>query len=184
MQLSDFIDTSVVGPRNIPTIKFVENIGDLVATKNPSQIIHGLNELHSKYKFMEANLNRQQVSLKEKVKDISEALAVVRQFIKLKAERSGEFETYYHLADSIYAKAVVPPVDSVCLWLGANVLMEYPLNEAETLLEKNLASAEEGIESLRRDCTFLRQQITTSEVSIARVHNYNVKQRKTTPHPI
>ena len=31
----------------------------------------------------------------------------------------------------------VPPTDKVCLWLGANVMLEYTLDDAEVLLKKN-----------------------------------------------
>jgi len=127
---------------------------------------------------MEASLTRQQESLKEKIRDIDEALLVVRGLVKRRSESSDEFTTYYQLADSVYSEAVVPPTDTVCLWLGANVLLEYPLDEAVTLLASNLKSAQESVVGLRGDVEYLRRQITTAEVSIARVHNYNVKLRK------
>ena len=28
----------------------------------------------------------------------------------------------------VYAEAVIPPTDKVCLWLGANVMLEYTLD--------------------------------------------------------
>jgi len=127
---------------------------------------------------MEASLTRQQESLKEKIKDIDEALIVVRGLVQRRNQSKEEFTTYYQLADSVYSEAVVPPTDTVCLWLGANVLLEYPLDEAVTLLESNLNSAQESVVGLRGDVEYLRRQITTAEVSIARVHNYNVKLRK------
>ena len=36
----------------------------------------------------------------------------------------------------------------VCLWLGANVMVEYSYNEAETLLVSNLAQAEAKMASV------------------------------------
>jgi len=102
----------------------------------------------------------------------------VRELIKRRSDGESEFTTYYQLADSVYSEAVVPPTDTVCLWLGANVLLEYPLAEALALLENNLKTAEDCVLGLRGDIDYLRRQITTAEVSIARVHNYNVKLRK------
>ena len=40
----------------------------------------------------------------------------------------------FAISDQIFAKAKVPVTDSVNLWLGANVMLEYPLEEAGDLL--------------------------------------------------
>lgn len=40
----------------------------------------------------------------------------------------------FAISDQAYAKAKVPVTDSVNLWLGANVMLEYPLEEAKALL--------------------------------------------------
>ncbi len=40
----------------------------------------------------------------------------------------------YQLADNVYAKARIKPVETVNLWLGANVMLEYGLDEAVELL--------------------------------------------------
>ena len=39
---------------------------------------------------------------------------------------------------AIYAKADIEDPSKVFLWLGANVMLEYPLAEANQLLENNL----------------------------------------------
>ena len=68
--------------------------------------------------------------------------------------------------------------DRVGLWLGANVMLEYSYADAESLLQKQLDQALVKIESIDRDLDFLKDQITTTEVSIARVYNYDVKVRR------
>ena len=40
----------------------------------------------------------------------------------------------FAISDQAYAKARIPVTDSVNLWLGANVMLEYPLEEARALL--------------------------------------------------
>jgi hypothetical protein len=35
----------------------------------------------------------------------------------------------YDCALQVYAKATIPATDKVCLWLGANVMLEYTLGE-------------------------------------------------------
>ena len=82
------------------------------------------------------------------------------------------------LSDQLYVNAKVPATDKVCLWLGANVMLEYNIDDAENLLQKNLATAESSLEDLANDLCFLRDQITTTEVSMARVYNHDVKRRQ------
>lgn len=45
-------------------------------------------------------------------------------------------------------------------------MLEYDIDEAQTLLEKNLGTASRNLESLEEDLDFLRDQFTTTEVSI------------------
>lgn len=48
----------------------------------------------------------------------------------------------YLLSDTIWSKAKISKnTNKVALWLGANVMVEYSLDEAKTLLEKNLVNA-------------------------------------------
>lgn len=52
------------------------------------------------------------------------------------------------------------------LSLQANVMLEYDIDEAQALLEKNLLTATKNLDSLEEDLDFLRDQFTTTEVSI------------------
>ena len=45
-------------------------------------------------------------------------------------------------------------------------MLEYSIEEAEELLKKNFSSAESTLKNVEEDLNFLRQQITTMEVSI------------------
>ena len=67
---------------------------------------------------------------------------------------------------------------SVSLWLGANVMLEYGLDEAHELLARNYANAQATVEEVKRDMLALRDKITTTEVSIARVYNHDVGLRR------
>ena len=103
----------------------------------------------------------------------------------LKSKRDdGPIETKFLLSDQVYAKAVVPPTSRVCLWLGANTMLEYDIGEAEELLVKNLGDAKSSLEKLEDDMDFLRDQITTTEVNMARVYNWNVKNKKSNGEPL
>lgn len=45
-------------------------------------------------------------------------------------------------------------------------MLEYDIDEAQALLEKNLSTATRNLETLENDLDFLRDQFTTTEVSI------------------
>ncbi|KAK8967880.1 putative prefoldin subunit 3 [Platanthera guangdongensis] len=57
----------------------------------------------------------------------------------------------FELSEGIYSRARIENGDSVCLWLGANVMLEYSCHEAEELLKKNLENAKASLEVLIAD---------------------------------
>ena len=55
----------------------------------------------------------------------------------------------------------------LCLFVvQANVMLEYTLDDADDLLEKNLSAAVKTLAQVDDDLGFLRDQMTTLEVSI------------------
>lgn len=56
-------------------------------------------------------------------------------------------------------------VEHVCLWLGANVMMEFTFDEAEDLLSKNLKTATENLEVVENQLSFLRDQVRSALIS-------------------
>jgi hypothetical protein len=66
--------------------------------------------------------------------------------------------------DTLWVSANVKPSKTVCLWLGANIMLEYPNEEARDLLTDKLGKAKKSQEQVIEDLQFLREQITTMEV--------------------
>ncbi|OAL38804.1 hypothetical protein AYO20_02010 [Fonsecaea nubica] len=165
-------------------------------------------EMVSKYTFMQQNVERRAAGLKEKLPEMKRTLEVVKFLKKKRrdlAERkeggedgsgeedieeddllgekpvaADEIETTFSLQDTLYAKAIIKPaeINDVYLWLGANVMVAYPLDEAEELLQGKLDKAKESLAACDEDLEFLRVQITTLEVAIARVHNWDVGEKR------
>ena len=170
--------SSSTNNRGIPVATFIEDVPSYLALHHtsPDALLRSLQSLYGKYKFMEAQLVSQQKQLLTKLPDIQNALTSV-QFIL--AHPSTPLSLQFELADSVYASAVVEGGQrTVLLWLGANVMLEYEVTEAEELLRRNKKNAEENLEGLERDLAFLKDQITVSEVNIARVHNVNVTMKQ------
>lgn len=57
-------------------------------------------------------------------------------------------------------------------------MLEYPITEARDLLQSKLDTAKKTMGQVDEDLEFIRDQITTMEVNIARVYNYDVLLRR------
>ena len=57
-------------------------------------------------------------------------------------------------------------------------MLEYSLDDAEELLKKNKESAEKNVQQIAFDLGYLRDQMTITEVTMARLYNWDVKRRK------
>ena len=51
-------------------------------------------------------------------------------------------------------------------------------SDAEELLSKNCESAEKSLKQIAFDLDYLRDQMTITEVTMARLYNWDVKRRK------
>ncbi|XP_055855385.1 prefoldin subunit 3 [Episyrphus balteatus] len=142
--------------------------------KNCEKVLQRLDEQHGKYRFMAFNLDARRRKLKQQIPDLQKSLEMIEVLRKQTEAR----DTQFLLSDQVFIKTVVPPTKHVCLWLGANVMLEYPLDEAEELLKQNMHSALSNLKSVEHDQDFLRDQITTTEVNMARVYNWGVKKRQ------
>lgn len=48
----------------------------------------------------------------------------------------------YKLDENVYSRAIVDNFEKVCIWLGANVMVEYDREEADEMLRTNLKNIE------------------------------------------
>ncbi|KAI9230859.1 MAG: Prefoldin subunit-domain-containing protein [Piptocephalis tieghemiana] len=165
-------------PRGIPKAIFVDQVERYVAEGDGVENrLRQFSEMVSKYKFMEANLLQRKKNLLNKRPELEKSLAMV-QFLAARKDAETSMETHYELNDTLYAQAKISSTKTVNLWLGANVMLEYTLEEAEELLSNKLSAATKSLEQIAEDLDFLRDQITTVEVNTARVHNWDVKMRR------
>ncbi|KAJ2552269.1 hypothetical protein EV175_003382 [Coemansia sp. RSA 1933] len=164
-------------PRGIPKAPFVDNVDEYMKSDTVEATLRKLTEAASKYRFMENSKLQQRVSLEQKVPELEKSLELVKY---LYGKRGSEepVQTLFEVNDTLYAHATIPPTDIVNLWLGANVMLEYTLDEAKDLLSNKLDIAKTNLDEVIEDLEFLRDQITTMEVNTARVYNWDVKRRR------
>ncbi|XP_078042386.1 prefoldin subunit mgr [Augochlora pura] len=163
----------------IPEAVFVDDVDAFMAkpeNKWTDKVMQMLDENHSKYKFMEYNLVNKRRRLKAQIPDLERALEMIKK-LQLEKDNSKDLETQFLLSEQVYAKAVIPPTDKVCLWLGANIMLEYTLDDAQEMLSKNIDAAKRNLGYVEHDLDFVRDQFTTTEVNMARIHNWDVKRK-------
>jgi prefoldin subunit 5 len=99
-----------------------------------------------------------------------------------KADEAGDdIFIRYELADAVSARARVTDSQHVMLWLGSSIMPEYTLDEATAMLQSHVDKARTSMISYDLDLDFLKEQITTTEVNIARVYNWDVIRKRSTP---
>ncbi|KAB1201602.1 putative prefoldin subunit 3 [Morella rubra] len=165
--------------RGIPGAQFVEDVQTYLTQLglDVNSALAFLQERLQQYKLVEMKLLAQQRDLQAKIPDIEKCLDVVGTLQDKKG--TGEaLITDFEVSEGIYSRARIEDADSVCLWLGANVMLEYSCEEAIALLQKNLDNAKASLEVLVADLQFLRDQVTITQVTIARVYNWDVHQRR------
>lgn len=57
-------------------------------------------------------------------------------------------------------------------------MLAYSTSDASTLLTSKMKATNAALERVVADLVWLRDQITTTQVNIARVYNWEVKQRR------
>ncbi|CAM9819097.1 unnamed protein product [Ectocarpus sp. 6 AP-2014] len=178
------VDTALLvtrkNPRGIPEVVFIDDVVQFLARLGVEEVetpIGAFNELYSKYKLMESNMDKAKQSMKDKVPEIERSLELVRH-LQERQDKEETVKTNYSLADTVFAKAELKCDGRVCIWLGASVMVEYTYKEALELLERNLATALEKKKTTQEDLEFLRNQSITVEVNMARLYNYDVLRRR------
>lgn len=169
--------TSILGYELTPIV-FIDDVAAHVA-KFPSEEVaqRALQDAYGKYKSLESTIVANRGGLQRKIPDLKSTLQSV-QYLRSKMAAGEAVRTHFELNSQLYASARVQNVQHVSLWLGANVMVEYTFDEAEALLTQNIQQASESLKKLDDEIQFVKEQIITAEVNIARVINFGVAQRK------
>ncbi|CAH8505674.1 unnamed protein product [Heterobilharzia americana] len=160
--------------KGIPKAEFIEDVDAYMKANNFTTLMEAgrsFEELYQKYKIIEQALLQRKIRLMQQLPDIQKTLAVIRQLQKQNTNLNVTFE----VSNQLFAHAYIPKADRVGLWLGANVMLEYDLDEADKILVENEQSAQQSLQDVDQTLEFLKSQTTTVEVNLARLHNLSVK---------
>ena len=174
--LKVLVDKTKKNSRGVPTMNFIDNVEDWIDKFTSEKLISYINQYLNKYKFMEAQIVKSNEGLNVKIPDIEKCLETIEYLEKKDKEKPVNID--YMVSNNLWAKAEVNVPDSVFLWLGANVMCEYKMDEAKTLLNQNLLNAQNQIKKNNSDLEFIKDQMTVCEVNIARVYNETVRRNQ------
>ena len=174
--LKVLVDKTKKNSRGVPTMNFIDNVEDWIDKFTSEKLISYINQYLNKYKFMEAQIVKNNEGLNVKIPDIEKCLETI-EFLE-KKDKEKPVNVDYMVSNNLWAKAEVNVPDSVFLWLGANVMCEYKMDEAKNLLNQNLLNAKNQIKKNNTDLEFIKDQMTVCEVNIARVYNETVRRNQ------
>ncbi|SCU82887.1 LANO_0B07756g1_1 [Lachancea nothofagi CBS 11611] len=178
--MDSLFNSTNTNPRGIPEAPFVEKVEDFIKDPNDFDLcFNKFQERLSKYKYMQESKVVTVKQLKQKIPDIENTLSMCRA-LETKKENGSNLETNYQLNETLYTTAEIDTSKAleVGLWLGADVMLEYPIDEAIELLSGKLGDAKKTLETNQEDVEFLRENITTMEVNCARLYNWDVEKRQ------
>ena len=174
--LKVLVDKTKKNSRGVPTMNFIENIEEWIDKFTSEKLLSYINQYLNKYKFMEAQIVKSNEGLNVKVPDIEKCLETIEYLEK--KEKDKTINVDYMVSNNLWAKAEVNIPDSVFLWLGANVMCEYKMDEAKVLLNQNLKNAKTQIKNNNTDLEFIKDQMTVCEVNLARIYNETVRRNQ------
>ena len=174
--LKVLVDKTKKNSRGVPTMNFIENIEEWIDKFTSEKLLSYINQYLNKYKFMEAQIVKSNEGLNVKVPDIEKCLETIEYLEK--KEKDKTINVDYMVSNNLWAKAEVNIPDSVFLWLGANVMCEYKMDEAKALLNQNLKNAKTQIKNNNTDLEFIKDQMTVCEVNLARIYNETVRRNQ------
>ncbi|EGD82254.1 hypothetical protein PTSG_02924 [Salpingoeca rosetta] len=166
------------GIRRAPFIEDVEAVMKKEQFgKTAEEALRVLDHMYSRYKMIEATLESQRQKLEARLPDLKSTLAAVSHVEKAN-DGGEELKTTFSLTDNAHVGAKITDTSKVCLWLGANVMLEYDVAEAKTILQSHIEQAESKLKVTLESLDYVRDQQTTMEVNMARVYNWDVARRR------
>ncbi|KII62174.1 Prefoldin subunit 3 [Thelohanellus kitauei] len=158
--------------------EFVENESEFIAKEGQGDskiVLLKLQKLLQYYVKRESALTERMSKFFSKISNNQESLCVVDGL-----ENDSATETYFTLADQVFSIGTMDRTNkTVYLWLGANVMVEFSYEEARNILNENINDAKKLVEGIQTEMDLIKSKITTLEVNIARIHNFNVLNQPT-----
>ncbi len=166
------------GTQKLPTAIFIESMDAFCKEYGIENVAEAVTSAYNRFKFTETQFQKYRSSMSNKLPEIEKAIELISH---LHSSEQKEIKTKFALTEGVFVEAVSERNDKICLWLGANTMVEYSYEEALNLLRKNYENAKRNVDTYTADLEFIKDQITMIEVNLARLHNHKVKMNKANP---
>lgn len=147
----------------LPKTEFIEDVAKFLEGRSTDSVITTLKQNHQELKLKESQLTQRKASLISKQPELERSVDIVGELLS----RSGKTEpltTEYELGNGIWASAHVRQPKTVNLWLGANVMLEYSLEEAMQLLSSNLENCRSNMRINDSNLDYIKDSLTITQV--------------------
>ncbi|CEF67782.1 Prefoldin subunit 3 [Strongyloides ratti] len=164
----------------IPPAEIIEDVEEFLSKNKDIKAEDAHQKLQNdyrKYKILESEMKALKEKITENLPDYEQAKQVIN-FLKMKKANNETLKTSYKLTDEVYQHAEVEDLDSFVLYMGAYVMVEYPLDEGEEFINKNIAAINQRISEIDEELEYILNQITIVEVSTAHFINYMISSNK------
>eukprot|EP01069_Polyplicarium_translucidae_P013466 Polyplicarium_translucidae@DN984_c0_g1_i1.p1 len=173
--MQSLVENGQGGPRSIPRCAVIRDPSDFVKEDSTAMgLLQSLDELHRKYSYIERSLRTELATLESNSLELKDAISVVKSLKTLKEENpnSEAVPTLHKMADNVYVRASIKPTDEVLLWIKADTLLSYSLDDALELLTKNMKAAEGSLVKLEEDINYVRTQLMACELNMATTRTF------------
>mmetsp|Transcript_28378 Transcript_28378/g.46618 ORF Transcript_28378/g.46618 Transcript_28378/m.46618 type:complete len:237 (+) Transcript_28378:48-758(+) len=167
--------SSTRNTRGIPRAAHLPNPYDVIYKNQQEQYLKEVEDVLGKYRLMESQLVKQKVGKIDQQKEMKKNVEACRYLQQKRDNDDSEIQTQFEVSDQLYSYGSIKEYENVAIWLGADVMMEFPIDEAIEFLQRRIQMSDERITALQTDIDFTRKQINTVEVNRSRVYNAGVK---------
>lgn len=161
----------------IPRVQFDEDPVKLILpSRSLEDSILYYRELTQKYRFLEANIEERLQRTEAKRDELAKNLSVVSMLQRAAEKGVKKVQVDFEIGDSMMVRGEVedPSTVKVHLWLSPAAMVAYDLVDAEKLLAERLKETNKTIGVVEEEQKFLKNQITTAEVNMARLYNHHL----------
>ncbi|KAH8327044.1 hypothetical protein KR074_001357, partial [Drosophila pseudoananassae] len=126
----------------------------------------------SQYRELATRMQVNSTALTKRTETAMKNLELVTKFL---LEGGKEYDTLVQVAPGVLRRVVVPPVVKVTLQVSTGLQMEFDLKEAREFIISELTNLAKQNLKLEHDIDFLQDQITTIELNITSLYNYEIE---------
>ncbi|KAI3386004.1 hypothetical protein SNEBB_009324 [Seison nebaliae] len=176
--------------QGIPKSIFIEDVAAFLKKEEMEAdgVLILYQKLYQKYKIMQESIRKRRAQLRDQLPDFLSSVKMIEHLMLKRNEdrsdrSSGDYEkkplkTRFTLSSNVFVDGEIEDYENLGIWLGCNIMVEHTLDEAHAMIKVNIEKIEKGLGEVTKTEDYIREQINTTEVNMARFYNYVVIQKR------